>query len=431
MAETNSTTATASTVVNSPFDTTAPAPVTRGDKHLWGIYMALCAISLVELYSASSREVNASSIGVMGPVIRHVAMLIGGFGIMWLISRKHYRIVILMTYVIATISILMMGYVMVAGEVVNGARRSMNILGISIQPAELIKLSSVLIVALQMARSQKLKSIGVKDKGVFWAAVFITFFGAMLLPQGLTNTFLLMFISIGMMIIGGTPWKRILLVIAIYGVAGGGYIGYVWLTDNPEAGKLSRMDTWIARIERFSDPTPKYEQEINLENRQEMYSYMAQAHGGISGVLPGNSREASRLPLAFSDFIYSIIIEDLGVWGGIGVLLLYLWLLGRAAAIASRCSRSYPALLVIGMAVMVVAQALIHMAIVTGAIPVSGQPLPLISKGGSSILVTSIAFGIMLSVSRFAANNKAKRQVIKDEINALPEEMSAENPTQL
>ena len=411
----------------STFESVAPAAVSNGDKHLWGIYLALCFISLVELYSASSSEVASSSMGVLGPIVRHVIMLIGGFAIMWGISRRHYREIIPFTVLFAFISSILMLYVMFKGEIVNGARRSFSFIGFQFQPAEFIKLSSVLIVALLMSRTQKRKSIGVKDSGVIASAIFISIFCAMLLPQGLTNTLLLMSISLGMMIIGGTPWKRIVIVVLIYAVCGGCFVLYKMSSDND----INRLGTWEARIERFVDPVPKYEQEIKSENRQEMYAYMAQAHGGVVGVMPGNSRETSRLPLAFSDFIYSIIIEDIGLIGGITVLIIYLWLLGRASAIAAKCSRAYPALLVIGMAVMIVMQALFHMAIVTGVVPVSGQPLPLISKGGTSILVTSIAFGIMLSVSRFAVRSGAKKQIIKDEINALPEELSTENPTQL
>ncbi len=407
--------------------TEVPAPVSNGDKHIWGIYLALCFISLVELYSASSREVASSSIGVIGPIVRHLVMLIGGFLIMWTISRRHYRNIIPFTAVLTVVSIAMMLYVLAFGEVVNGAKRSFQLLGIAIQPAEFIKLSSVLVVAFLMSRTQKRKAIGVEDRGVIMAAVAITFFGALLLPQGLTNTILLMAISMGMMVIGGVPWKRIFIVVAIYGAVGGAFLGYKTMTDT----HVARSATWDSRASNFFDPKPKWTQEVTSDNMQEQYSYMAQAHGGLYGVMPGNSREAARLPLAFSDYIYAIIIEDTGLIGGLAVMILYLWLLGRASGIASRCSRAYPALLVIGMAVMVVMQAMFHMAIVTGATPVSGQPLPLISKGGTSILVTSIAFGVMLSVSRFAVRHSAKRQVIKDEINALPEEMSAENPTQL
>jgi cell division protein FtsW len=140
-----------------------------------------------------------------------------------------------------------------------------------------------------------------------------------------------------------------------------------------------------------------------------MYSYFAQANGGIFGQFPGNSREASRLPLAFSDYIYAIIIEESGMFGGLALIVVYMWLLTRSGRIAGRCRKSFPALLVLGLAVMIVFQALFHMGIVTGVFPVSGQPLPLISKGGSSILITSIAFGMMLSVSRYGMQPRPKK----------------------
>lgn len=401
-----------------------PLAVSKGDKHIWGIYIALCLISVIELYSASSREVASSSIGVFGPIVRHASMLLAGFVIMWGISRMHYRKLIKWTLLFSIVSVLLMVYVNFKGEIINGARRSVTI-GIAIQPAEFIKLSAVLIVAWIMSRTQKRKEIGVENNGIIAAAIAILLFGGLLIKQGLTNTLLLMAISLSMMLIGGVQVKKFVLVIMVYALFAGSY-----QMMKPDDGE-NRDSTWMARLERFFDPTPKYEIEIDAKNRQEMYAYMAQANGGVFGVFPGNSRETARLPLAFSDYIYSIIIEDLGLVGGIVVLILYLWLLARASGIASRCVRAYPALLVIGMAVMIVLQALFHMAIVTGVFPVSGQPLPLISKGGTSILITSIAFGIMLSVSRFAVRHNAKRSLIKEESNALPEDMRAENPTQL
>lgn len=401
-----------------------PAAVSKGDKHIWGIYIALCLISVIELYSASSREVASSSIGVFGPIVRHASMLLAGFVIMWTISRMHYRKLIKWTLLFSVVSVLLMIYVNFKGDIVNGARRSVTI-GIAIQPAEFIKLSAVLIVAWIMSRTQKRKEIGVENNGIIAAAIAILLFCGLLIKQGLTNTLLLMAISLSMMLIGGVQVKKFCMVVLVYIIFAGSYQAL-----KPDDGE-NRDETWSARLERFFDPTPKYEQEIDAKNRQEMYAYMAQANGGLIGVFPGNSRETARLPLAFSDYIYSIIIEDIGLIGGIAVLILYLWLLARASGIASRCVRAYPALLVIGMAVMIVFQALFHMAIVTGVFPVSGQPLPLISKGGTSILITSIAFGIMLSVSRYAVRHNAKRSLIKEESNALPEDMRAENPTQL
>jgi len=146
----------------------------------------------------------------------------------------------------------------------------------------------------------------------------------------------------------------------------------------------------------------------------------------VFGQGPGNSRESARLPLAFSDYIYSIIVEDMGMVGGIAVLLLFLLLVARAGRIAYKCSRAFPAFLIMGCAVMIVAQALVHMAIVTGLFPVSGQPLPFISKGGTSVIVMSAALGIMLSVARFAAHSGDKKQ-ISAEMQSLPEDMQAAN----
>lgn len=401
-------------------------PETHADKHIWGIFLFLCLISIVELYSASSREVSLGSFGVYGPVVRHGGMLLAGVCIVYLLQTVHYHKFRYWLPLFALGSVLMMGYVMVNGEIVNGARRSITILGVTLQPSEFLKFSAAGIIALIMGRTQ-LKGGGVKNIGVILAAGIVALFGAMLIRQGLTNTLLLMAISMSMMLIGGVPVKKFAMVLLFYGAILGIFKAVGSGSDDSD---VDRSGTWQQRIERYlGDGKPKYEQTINAENRQEMYSFMAQANGGVAGVFPGNSREASRLPLAFSDYIYSIIVEDTGLLGGLLVLVLYLWLLARASAIASKCTRAFPALLVIGMAVMIVMQALFHIAIVTGVFPVSGQPLPLISKGGTSILVTSLAFGVMLSVSRFAVQSSKKPTAA--ELAAAPEEDRAANPSQL
>lgn len=411
-------------------ETAAPAAAEtsepRSDKYIWGIYIFLCIVSIIELYSASSREVASAQMGVYGPVVRHIFMIAAGCGIIMLLQKIHYRKFIPLIPTFALISVVMMLYVMFFGEVVNGARRSFSLCGVTIQPSEFLKLSAALVIAWIMSRTQ-IKG-GVKRVGVIWSAVIVMAFSGLLIKQGMTNTILLMAISLSMMVIGGVEWKKFFCVLAIYGVCCGIFVAIIKHGDD----EVDRSSTWVERFERFiGNGEPKYKQEINAKNRQEMYSYMAQANGGVFGVFPGNSRETARLPLAFSDFIYSIIIEDTGLIGGLFVLAAYLLLLGRASAISAKCSRVFPALLVMGMAVMIAFQALFHMAIVTGFFPVSGQPLPLISKGGTSILITSIALGIMLSVSRHAVRNDKKRTEINEEINALPEELRAANPTQL
>ncbi|MDE6283875.1 MAG: FtsW/RodA/SpoVE family cell cycle protein [Muribaculaceae bacterium] len=417
----------------------------KADKYIWAIYLALLAISVVELYSASSREVQASN--VFGPLVRHGMMLLFGFGITLGLSRMKFKWLIPMTNLIVIVALFIGFYVMFKGQIINGARRSMSLLGISLQSSELLKLACVLFIAKTIAFNQERG--GVTTKGVIYCAAFVLLCSFILFSQGLTNTLLLMGVSVSMMLVGGIQWKKLGYVIVAYGIIGSAgmiYKANMAHEESPgetavivatgqnskgEAQTTNRFTTQLNRVERWlgvGDSIPKYAQPITAENRQEMYSYMAQANGSWHGVLPGNSRETARLPLAFSDYIYAIIVEDWGFLGGFILLCLYLCLLGRAGAIAARCRSAFPTLLIMGMAVMIVLQALFHMAIVTGVFPVSGQPLPLISKGGSSILVTSIAFGIMLSVSRSAANVNDRPKVIKAEIADLPSGMTAENP---
>lgn len=421
-------------------------PEGKPDKYIWAVYIFLCIVSVLEIYSASSREVTANNI--FGPIIRQCIHLAIDTAIVLVVSRIHYRYFKSAIPLFITVSVAMMAYVLVNGEIINGARRSLTIFGFQMQPSEMIKMSAVLGVALVMSLSQMPR--GVTNRGVVVSAAIVIFCGGLLFSQGLTNTTLLMAISLSMMLIAGIQLKKFLIVCIFYGMAAGGGLLYkmrdkdkseqeqqtteqvATVTVKKDDEKTqNRLGTWQERINRYmGDSIPLYDQPITTKNRQEIYGYMAQAHGGLIGVLPGNSRETSRLPLAFSDYIYSIVVEDWGFVGGMFLLVAYLSLLARAGNIATRCSRVFPALLVLGMAVMIAFQALFHMAIVTGVFPVSGQPLPMISKGGSSMMVTALAFGIMLSVSRFAVRN-GKKEDIRREKEALPESLRADNPTQL
>lgn len=412
----------------------------RADKYLVAFYVALCLISIVELYSASSREVSSGNI--FGPLLRHLMMLVLGIVICIGVSRVKLKYFVILTPWFVGLSIALMIYVLLNGQIINGAQRSMSLLGITIQPSEMLKMSAVLVIAYITSRNQERR--GVTTKGVIWSAFYVCLFSALLFSQGLTNTLLLMAISLSMLLIGGVQWWKFGLLLLFYGLIGGGVLWYkmskeevqdvVSITEtglDTEGNRttLDRKSTWEARMNRWNPFHAAYNDTITAQNRQEMYAYMAQANGGITGVLPGNSRETARLPLAFSDYIYSIVVEDLGLIGGLFLLVIYLSLLGRAGVIAWNCDRAFPAMLVTGMAVMIVIQALFHMAINTGVFPVSGQPLPMISKGGTSMLITSLAFGIMISISRYAST-AGRKKAAKTETD-LPEEMGALNPTQL
>lgn len=418
----------------------------RPDPYIWGIYIGLLIISVIELFSASSTEISGSN--VYGPLIRHAMFLLMGFGIVLWLQRTPYTLIgkFAWAFAIGSLGLLLLSSFM--GVEINGAQRAIRIAGMTIQPAEIVKLSVVCLLASILGKNQT--PGGVTNTGVITAAVVVIIFSACLWKNGLTNTLLLMIVSICMMIIGGIQVKKLCIVFAVYAVAGGALVAIKYISPSSNAydevverqeliaqaggggalvqgdkDKVDRTGTQIGRLKRFAKGVHP-DDPIDDINRQVMFAKFSQANGGLIGQGPGNSRESARLPLAFSDYIYSIIVEDTGFIGGAVILLLYLLLVARAGRIAYKCSRAIPAFLILGCAVMIVFQALVHMAIVTGLFPVSGQPLPFISKGGTSVLVMSAALGIMLSVARFAAHSDDK-QHIKAEKNALPEDMQAAN----
>lgn len=429
-----------------------------GDVWIWGIYFVLLIISLVETYSASSQIAALGN--VYKPLIEQCFFLSLSFGIVYLLGRQNYNNPVLLIGLvlllwIATFAAL--AYVQVFGKVVNGAARAIYILGISIQPAEFAKLSTVTALAYVLARTQK-RGGGVRNAGIIGAVVLIALLGWFMLRDGLTNTVLLMAISMIMMVVGGVEWRKIVIVFVAFGIIGAGYSEIkkyndardevlrqemiakgikVDEADENSPQSVDRSGMRQSRIHRWLHSDSLIYEPITSYNSQEMFSHMAMAHGGVTGVGIGHSRECSRLPLAFSDYVYSIIVEECGFVGGVVVLALFLCLLLRAAFIAQRCNRALPALLIMGAASMVTCQALCHIAINTGAMPVSGQPLPLISKGGSAILVNSIAFGIMICVSRSIANGVDRKQ--NKNINNKGDDASraaakldeAPNPTQV
>ena len=403
-------------------------PKLRIDKHIWGVYIALIVISLIELYSASSREVTAGHI--MTPLFRHAALLGLGCLIMIGLQRVNYVVIKNLTWAIVIVCFLAAIYTMFFGQVINGARRSFSLGFISIQSSELLKFASALLIAYEIGDGNKIvrgRAI-VTDRSVIIVASAVLIFGAVLIKQGLTNTLLLMAISLSLMLIGGVSSKQFFAVVGVYLILGGGYWTYSHFKsdDNVEVELVNgrpqeydRTDMRGKRMDYYFTPD-KYNLPITSQNQQSQYSFIAQANGGVFGVGLGKSRETARLPLAFSDYIYAIIVEDSGLIGGLVVILLYLMLLARAGRVGTQCQKVYPTLLIIGMAIFIVYQALFHMAIVTGVFPVSGQPLPFISKGGSSVIISSVALGIMLSVSRYAAR--------KNESAAVDERGMANNP---
>ena len=395
-----------------------PARKVRTDHHLWGTYILLVIVAVIELFSASIQEVSDGSI--FRPVLRHGMFLASGLVFMLILQMIHYRKIFnAIPYFVALCLIAMLA-VRVVGTEVNGAMRAITIGGIQFLPSEFMKLGAALGMAWILAKNQVKGRRDVTTKGLVLSMLFMGVCAGLLFSQGLSNTIVVVCICYSMMLVGGMSWRKFGIALAIGAVVGGAAVLLktqikhdVQLTPeqervyalNKEGGEEGRADgrgnVWRERVKQHFRGD-KHLDAFSTEHQQEQLSYIAQAHGGLTGVGIGRSRENARLPLAFSDYIFAIIIEELGLFAGIGILICYMWILGRSAKLTMRFKQTMPGVLVMGCAFVIVFQALYHMAIVSGVFPVSGQPLPLISKGGISVLATSLAFGVMLSVARHA-----------------------------
>ncbi len=416
----------------------------RTDHHIWGIYIFIVLISIVELFSASIQEVNHEDI--YGPIKRHVMFLGIGLAIMLVLQLVHYRRIYSAIPLFVILSLGAMVYVQFAGTKINGAERAIDLGFATVLPAEFLKLAAALGVAWILGRSKRQNGGRVSLQGFITCVAFIGVCCGILILQGLSNAMLVAAIGLSMMFVGGVELKHFGVGLGLMALVGICFLGYMTrekpmeeLTpteqrvyelnkqdpDSVRAG-IARGKTWKARVDRFF-AKDKHTAKITDDNKQEQMSFIAQAHGGFFGVGPGNSRENARLPLAFSDYIFAIIVEELGLFTGLLLLFSYLWLLGRAAHLTMNFRQTLPGIMVIGCAFVIVFQALYHIAIVTGAAPVSGQPLPLISKGGTCVLATSIALGVMLSVSRHAARYNDS-VAVKQELSVLPENLQNDNP---
>lgn len=415
--------------------TSAIKPRRKADPYIIGIYLVFIVISIIEIFSASSTEVKADNI--YGPLKRHAIFLMAGMLIVYAMQRIHYGYFRKWAWPLGLLSLGLLIFASFFGANINGAQRAIMIGSFTIQPPEIVKFTVVLLLAKILGSNQH--PGGVSMAGVITVAVVVLVFSGILWINGLTNMLLLMGVSLAMFLIGNIEWKKLGIVFLAYAACGGLLFAVKYTNEKTtefdrvqqelaegevEVSKgAGRQETHQNRIKAYLKGV-KPTDEINDDNRQVWFATMAQAHGGVIGRGPGNSRESARLPLAFSDYIFSIIIEDAGLVGGIAVLILYLLLVARAGVIAFRLRKAFPTFLIMGCAVMIVFQALVHMAIVVGLGPVSGQPLPFISKGGTSILVMSAAIGAMLSVSRFAAYRSEDPSERKHR-TAEPEELDA------
>ncbi len=376
------------------------------DRTYWFLFISLIIIAIIALFSASSTLVymHHSALGPIGQQMFFIVLgIAAAFGIQYIPSYW----VRLGGYLLLILSTILVYSTMIPGNplvvTINGAARWVRIAGITFQPSELAKLSLIIVVSDQLARIHSEED---KKKYFFRTLIISAVVMLPVMASNLSTAVLIGLIIFCLWILARIPWQYTMSVVGIAVIAL--VLGYAIVEfgfvrpGRPMHGPFKRATTWVSRIDRHfvDDGADKYT--LTDENIQEVYASVAIARGGASpfGVLPGNSKERDYLPLAFADYIFAIIVEESGVLGAIGLIFFYLAVLFRACNISSRYNDMPAMLMTMGLALMITCQALISMLVAVGLGPVTGQPLPLISRGGTSVLITSIYFGIMMGVSR-------------------------------
>ena len=402
----------------------------KGDAVIWSVFFFLCIISIIEVFSASS-HLSFKSGDYLAPVLYHCMLLAVGVVVMIVTMNIPCRYFKLATPLALIISFFMLVIVFFVGESTNGSQRWIAIFGIQFQPSEIAKGAIVLATAQILSAMQT--SDGADKRAFKYIMIVCLLIVPLIMVENLSTAVLICTVVFLMMFIGKVPKAQLgrLLGIVALSVALVVTMVMVFGHDKEElaaeaAGKqvmvqqqaeeedenvlekiFHRFDTWKGRIDKFlsDDYVAPRDLDLNGKDAQTSHANIAIASSNLIGKGPGNSVERDFLSQAFSDFIYAIIIEEMGLFGAFVVCMLYVILLFRTATIANRCANTFPALLIMGFAMLLVVQAMFNMAVAVGLVPVTGQPLPLISKGGTSTIINCVYIGVILSVS-YSAKKK-------------------------
>lgn len=396
----------------------------QGDPVIWVVFFLLCMISLVEVFSAAS-ALSYKTGDYMAPFFKQLRYLAIGSLVAWGIHNIPCRFFKLVPIILYPLSVLALVLVFFIGASVNGSNRWL----FGFQPSEVAKGVTIITVALILSYGQTENGADSKSmKKILWLAGLVC---VLIFPENLSTAVLLFATVLVMMFVGRIPIKqmtRLLLALVAIGIAGALFIAVMPRSTLDSVG-LHRATMWKDRVLTQAEGEGGFVVkdshgrdslddhrllEYLQEHPQEAHANIAIASCNGYGKMPGNSDQRDHLAQAYSDFIYAIIIEETGVEGAFVVVFLYIVLLFRAGRIASRCERNFPAFLTMGLATLLVMQAMMNVLVAVGIAPVTGQPLPLISRGGSSTLINCAYFGIILSVSRYARkapDEKSPRQL--------------------
>jgi cell division protein FtsW len=364
----------------------------KGDKVIWAIMVLLSILSVLVVYTSIVTLAHRFKEGnTEYYLLKHFVIIALGFGLAYMFHKVKYTVFSKVSQIGIVLCVPLLLYTLLKGKSAGAASRWLEVpgLGLTFQSSDIAKLMLLIYVARIL--TVKAKELGDFRSVLRYLVLPVSLVCALILPANFSTAALLFISCMALMFIGGIRLGILLRLVLIYVVMAAAFFAWVWLGPGTVPG--GRGHTWKARIENFSSDDSK----TNFQSEQ---ARIAIATGGIIGKGPGNSTQRAFLPQASSDFIYAIVIEEYGLVVGLLLLFLYMILLYRGIRILRDNNKPFGALLAIGLSFSLVFQALVNMAVAVNLFPVTGQPLPLLSMGGTSIWFTMIALGIILSVSR-------------------------------
>ncbi|EKD32300.1 MAG: hypothetical protein ACD_77C00134G0011 [uncultured bacterium] len=378
----------------------------KGDKVIWIIVLALSLISIAAVYSSSSSLAFREGKTTFSFLLKQMRFVIFGLTTLYICYRIPLGWYRKIAYLGMAVSIGLLVATIAMGTTLNDAERWISIFGVSFQPSEVTKIA----LMLYLAKVIEDRSFDTFKEFAIWVLAPLGITLLLILNGSASTALILGGLSFLILIIGGVKWSHLFksagIAILILLLA-------VFL--NQAFGLFPRIQTLVSRIENFvvkkdidKDLTPQEKQKLLDKTFQADMSKIAIASANIIGKGPGKSTQRYVLPHPYSDFIYSIIVEEWGLIGGVSVLFLYLWFLFRCIAIARNCTKMFSAILVIALGLLIATQAMLHILVNVSLLPVTGHTLPLISLGGTSLIIMSSAFGIILAVSRSVESGRVK-----------------------
>ena len=399
---------------------------TRGDRYIWGIVMLLAIISLLVVYSATGSLAYKMYKGNNEVYLfRQLSFIVLGLLVVYFLHRINYTLYSRISLIVYLISVPLLIYTLFFGAEINDGSRwiKLPVINMTFQTSDFARLALFMYLSRQLSRKQEV----IKDfkKGFIPVITPVIIICALIMPANLSNALLTGATSLLLLFIGRVSVKHILLVIIIALIPILLIVSVAVTTHNNSKNgaektssgnvaeslqSVGRFGTWVSRVQSFI-----YTEDSEMPY-QVQQSNIAIANGGILfGLGPGNSRQRNFLPQAYNDFIYAIIIEEYGLFGGAFVIFIYLVFLFRCIRIFRRCPYAFGAFLALGLSFTLVIQAVANMAVNVNIVPVTGVTLPLISMGGSSFLFTCAAIGIVLSVARNLEQMEGKQQAVANQ----------------